>query len=110
MLCQEKDSAVIDLTNVHWSELEPLIGELPNRVDVHGRLWWSRREALNRQHLSGLVKACRNRRRCSYRLRSTDRALFSGYDDAGSQHGQRCQQRQVLASLGVYHGRAKDIA
>ena len=37
----------MDLTDEHWRELEPLIGEMPRRADGRGRPWRSRREVLN---------------------------------------------------------------
>jgi transposase len=37
----------MDLTDEQWVVLEPLIGEMPRRVDGRGRPWRSSREVLN---------------------------------------------------------------
>jgi transposase len=37
----------MDLTDVQWKVLEPLIGELPRRADGRGRPWRGSRDVLN---------------------------------------------------------------
>jgi transposase len=45
-ICKE-DAATMDLTDEQWTVLEPLIGQMPRRLDGRGRPWRSSREVLN---------------------------------------------------------------